>query len=119
MICTDVSKLSYQDIYEKLYYDIFLDKENYNHVIPITLLSLEFLVNNIDFTWSHLLITILLNILYIVFQYFYCVKTHKVIYQGIDWNEDAKGSAIKCFAACMITIPFFFMVKFGNHVKFY
>jgi hypothetical protein len=49
-ILTDVSSMSKKEIYEKLYYDVVLDVENYNHVIPITLLSLEFLVNNIEFS---------------------------------------------------------------------
>ena len=66
-ILTDVSKMSQKEIYEKLYYDVVLDIENYNHVIPITLLSLEFLVNNIDFSVCQLLITIFLNVVYIIF----------------------------------------------------
>lgn len=67
MVETDISKMSYKDIKEKLYYDVFLDIENYNHVIPITLLSLEFLVNNINFTPRELFITIFLNVGYIIF----------------------------------------------------
>jgi hypothetical protein len=59
--------MSQKEIYEKLYYDVVLDVENYNHVIPITLLSLEFLVNNIDFSVCQLLITIFLNVVYIIF----------------------------------------------------
>jgi len=87
-VCTDLSKMSYEEIRAKLYYDVIQDVDNYNHVIPILLLSVEFMVNNIDFTWCQLVITVFLNVMYICLQYMYCTNTHKIIYKGIDWNEN-------------------------------
>lgn len=53
-------------IHERLYYDIFLDVENYNHSLPLALLIVEFMVNNIQFSWKHLSLTILVNFSYLV-----------------------------------------------------
>ena len=44
---TDINSMSRQQIKEKLYYDLFEDVENYNHSLPIVLLIMEFVVNNI------------------------------------------------------------------------
>ena len=65
-IATDLKNMSWQMIKEKLYYDIVLDTDNYNHSIPIVLLMIEFGVNNIQFSWKHLAIHILSNVAYMV-----------------------------------------------------
>jgi hypothetical protein len=44
---TDYNSMSRQQIKEKLYYDVFEDVDNYNHSLPLVLLMVEFLVNNI------------------------------------------------------------------------
>ena len=47
VICTDMTNMSWETFFDKLNYDLFYDVENYNHSVPVALLMLEFLINNI------------------------------------------------------------------------
>jgi hypothetical protein len=117
-IATDLKNMSWQMIKEKLYYDIVLDTDNYNHSIPIVLLMIEFGVNNIQFSWKHLAIHILSNVAYMVLQCYLSRSRNKEVYPGIDWINDPKGSAIKSHATLVVTLVFFFMIKGLLFIKF-
>ena len=47
VICTDMTNMSWETFFDKLNYDLFYDVENYNHSVPVALLMVEFLINNI------------------------------------------------------------------------
>lgn len=117
-IATDLKNMSWQMIKEKLYYDIVLDTDNYNHSIPIVLLMIEFLINNIQFRWLHLGIHILSNVAYMMLQCYLSRSRNKEVYPGIDWINDPKGSAIKSHATLVVTFAFFLMIKSMVFVKF-
>ena len=102
--------MSRQQIKEKLYYDLVLDVDNYNHSVPLLLLLAEFCINNIQFTLRHLLVHILVNFSYLFFQYNYCLITKEVVYVGIDWNSDPINSAMKGLATIIITLAFYTMI---------
>ena len=50
---TDVSKLTSEQVKNKLIFDLFKDVENYDHSLPLALLLVEYSINNIPFTWFH------------------------------------------------------------------
>ena len=56
LIDTDLDSMSYEQLQDKLYFDIVEDEENYNHWLPLVLLLIEFYINNIGFSWRHMLI---------------------------------------------------------------
>jgi len=109
--------MSRDQIYAKLNYDLFEDVENYNHSLPLVLLLLEFCVNNIPFQWFHFFLVILINTSYLFFQYNYCLITKEVVYQGIDWNNDAFTSLLKALSTTIVTFVFFIMIKCGMWFK--
>ena len=111
VVCTDLKNMTGEEILLKLYYDLFLDVENYNHSLPLVLLLAEFCINNISFSWGHLKIVIAINVFYLFFQYNYCLLTKTVVYQGIDWNNDALKSGLKALSTTIFTVSFYMMIK--------
>ena len=118
-ICSDISSMSWEVFFDKLHYDLLLDTENYNHSLPVVLLMMEFCVNNIPFTWCHYGCVFFINVFYLFFQYNYCLITKEVIYQGIDWNNDALASLCKALSASIVTFFFFLIVKAGSGIKYW
>ena len=118
-VCSDISKMTWYEFFDKLHYDMFLDVENYNHSVPVVLLLAEFCINNIPFKWKHYFIVVLINFFYLFFQYNYCIMTKSVVYDGIDWNNNAAHSLLKCLSTSIVTFTFFLMIKVGNKSKFW
>ena len=96
---TDVSKMTSQQVRNKIVFDLFIDIENYDHSLPMALLLAEYSINLIPFSWSHWIIIFIFQIIYITFQALYSLYvSHKAVYNGIDWNTDFKTSLLKsCF----------------------
>ena len=57
--------MSTEQFERKLIYDLFLDIENYNHSLPLLLLSIEFMINNIPFEWNHFIVIFIVNQVYL------------------------------------------------------
>lgn len=110
---TDVSKMSSQQVRNKIVFDLFIDVENYDHSLPMALLLIEYCINLIPFQWTHWLLIFFLQIIYITFQALYSLYiSHKAVYNGIDWNTDFRTSVLKScfplavsFAFAIIVIP--------------
>ena len=78
---TDMSKLSGEQLRDKLGFDLFNNTENYNCSVPLVLLLCEYAINNIPFTWLHWFSILVLQFSYVLFQWFYCVHvTHMPVY---------------------------------------
>jgi len=110
-IMTDTAHMTSKQIKEKLYYDIYLDVSNYNHIIPLALLLVESLINNIPFWWRHYVLVFGINLIYLLFQYTYCQYTKKVVYPTIDWNHDAYHSLLKTLSTSIVTFAFFLLMR--------
>ena len=66
---------------DKLIFDLFNNTENYNCIIPLILLLCEYALNNIPFTWLHWTSIVMLQYMYVAFQWFYCVNViHMPLY---------------------------------------
>lgn len=86
MYGTDVSKLSGEQVRDKLVFDLFKDVENFDHSLPLALLLIEYGINNIPFTWICWFITVSIQFGYVMFQWFYSVKIlHRPVYESVDW----------------------------------
>ena len=83
-VLTPTHEMSWYQIFDKLHYDVILDKENWNHWIPFVLLLIEFCFNNIPFPWRHLPIFMLINSSYILVHLCYCEIKKTQIYPGLD-----------------------------------
>lgn len=93
---TDVSKLSGEQVRNKLVYDLFKDIENFDHSLPLLLLLIEYAINNIPFTWLHWFTIVTIQICYNLSQWFYCVNiSHKPVYDSIDWENDLPSALLK------------------------
>ena len=77
--------MSWKDIIGKIHYDLVDDVANYNHSVPLLLLLIEFPVNNIVFTRKFLSIAFVMNTLYILVNYAYCIRYNVEIYDCLDW----------------------------------
>lgn len=51
LIDTDLEHMSTEQLEAKLYFDIVVDLDNYNHWLPLVLLLIEWHINNIPFSW--------------------------------------------------------------------
>lgn len=86
MYGADVSKLSNEQFLEKLMYDLIMDPENYDYSLPFALLLVEYAINNIPFTLLHWSMILVLQLSYVLFNWYYCVNIiHKPLYNFIDW----------------------------------
>jgi len=45
--------------------------------------------------------------------------TKEIVYDGIDWNNDAGKSLIKALSTSIVTLTFFILLKIGNRFKFW
>ena len=70
-IRTDWSMLNKKELSNKLYYDVVLDVENHNHVVPITLILFEYFLNNIKIEPGHLFISVGITFVYMIIHYLY------------------------------------------------
>lgn len=96
LVDTDLASMTKEQIEAKLYYDIVVDLDNYNHWLPATLLILEYLINNIYFSWRHIPFFVGLSTFYTLVNASYCLYYRVMIYPGVDWlnnwpNALAKG----------------------------
>lgn len=117
VIATDTAHMSNDQIWDKLRYDLFEDTENFNHSIPLALLLVELMINNIPFYWNHYCIVFMINVFYLMFQFFYCQITKEVVYPGIDWNNDAYKSLLKSLSTSIVTFSFFIGMRVFTNLK--
>lgn len=104
---TDVSKLSGEQVRQKLVFDLFKDIENFDHSLPLALLLFEYSVNNIPFKWHHWISVALLQYCYPMFQWFYVVKiSHKPVYDTIDWQKDVVKSLLTSMVPILVSAMF-------------
>ena len=66
-IATNTAHMTWDQIRDKVHYDVLLDTENYNHSIPLALLLIELMINNIQFYWNHYCVVFCINIFYLAF----------------------------------------------------
>lgn len=92
---TDVHNMTWEEIGTKLKFDLYDDVGNYNHSVPLLLLLLEFPVNNIIFTRKILAIAFVINTVYILQNWAYCIHYNVEIYDCLDWVN----SPMKTFLA--------------------
>ena len=117
VIATDTAHMSNDQIWDKLRYDLFEDTENFNHSIPLALLLVELMINNIPFYWNHYCIVFMINVFYLMFQFCYCQITKEVVYPGIDWNNDAYKSLLKSLSTSIVTFSFFIGMRVFTNLK--
>jgi len=117
VIATDTAHMSNDQIWDKLRYDLLEDTENFNHSIPLALLLVELMINNIPFYWNHYCIVFMINVFYLMFQFCYCQITKEVVYPGIDWNNDAYKSLLKSLSTSIVTFSFFIGMRLFTNLK--
>lgn len=94
-----------------MYFDIVVDKENYNHWLPLTLMIIEYGINNIPFSWRHIAVIAIFNQVYVVVNMSYCLHYQVIIYSGVDWMNNPKNALFKGEAECFVLFVFFLVMK--------
>jgi magnesium-transporting ATPase (P-type) len=116
---TDVSHMTGSQLGHKLYYDLFQDVGNYDHSLPCFLLLVEYFINNIEFTWTQWVVSFAVQVIYVVFQGFYCILLKRQVYKGIDWNTDFNGCLLKALFPLTLAVIFGTIFIYATKLKFY
>ena len=101
-----------------MYFDIVEDYDNYNHWLPLVLLLIEFHINNIQFSWKHMLIFGPLMQIYVLVNASYCFYYEKTIYPGIDWINNWPNAFAKLEALCLVHFLFFLVARGATKLKY-
>ena len=116
---TDVPHMTGAQLRHKIYFDLIVDVENYNHSIPLALLLLEYFLNNIEFTWTQWSFSLILQVIYMTFQGFYCKMLHRKVYPAIDWNNDYPHCLIFALAPAGLCLLFGAILIYATKLKFW
>ena len=87
IINTNLTKMNTKQIEKQLIHDLFVDVENYNHSVPLLLLSIEFMINNIPFDFDHFKGILVVNLIYLCCQISYSLRHRVAVYSGVNWSE--------------------------------
>lgn len=110
--------MSWKDIIGKIHYDLVDDTANYNHSVPLLLLLIEFPVNNIVFTRKMLSIAFVINTVYILVNYAYCMTKKVEVYDCLDWVNHPINSFVGAELCQIVTLLFYLGINRLNKIKF-
>ena len=106
---TDIRSMNTDQIKSKLYFDLVLDVENWNHSVPLILLCVEYMITSIPFNSRHFVAVSGINVLYLCFLAFWSIN-YGIVYKFADWNNKPQACALSGGLLILISYLFFLML---------